>query len=72
MTYSLFCFVLLGLSDHHLDIKEKFCKDMLDLIEKLGVGQCKMKGLLMYELYCCKRERSARQLNGCQESVSVS
>ncbi|CAG9772024.1 unnamed protein product [Ceutorhynchus assimilis] len=39
-----------------LQIKKTICEDLLQLLEKLRCGQSKMRGLLLYELFCCKRE----------------
>ncbi|XP_030755203.1 SET domain-containing protein SmydA-8 [Sitophilus oryzae] len=43
-----------------LDIKEELCKDILFVLNKLQCGQCKLRGLLLYELYCCQREKIQR------------
>ncbi|XP_066256771.1 SET domain-containing protein SmydA-8-like isoform X2 [Euwallacea similis] len=51
-----------------LKIKEDICIDLLNLLEKLQCGQCKMRGLLLYELFCCKRE-GINRLNGTKYVV---
>ncbi|KAK9882546.1 hypothetical protein WA026_021893 [Henosepilachna vigintioctopunctata] len=43
-----------------LDIKKRFCEDLLKLNEQLRLGNSKMKGLLLYELYLCWIEKSRR------------
>jgi hypothetical protein len=50
------------LSDNLLFVKEKFCKDLLALLETLRLGQCKMRGLLLYEFYRCCNEAKRRQV----------
>ncbi|ERL91523.1 hypothetical protein D910_08853 [Dendroctonus ponderosae] len=54
-----------------LKIKEQICKDILELLEKLRCGQSKMRGLLLYELCCCKRETINRTNNCNQNSIPV-
>ncbi|XP_066138840.1 SET domain-containing protein SmydA-8-like [Euwallacea fornicatus] len=51
-----------------LKIKEDICIDLLNLLEKLQCGQCKMRGLLLYEMFCCKRE-GINRLNGTKHIV---
>ncbi|KAL1494288.1 hypothetical protein ABEB36_009911 [Hypothenemus hampei] len=48
------------LSLEQLRIKEDICQELLLLLEKLRCGQSKMRGLLLYELFCCKREITTR------------
>lgn len=31
--------------------KEQYCLDILAVLEKLGAGECTIKGLLQFELY---------------------
>ncbi|XP_044266901.1 SET domain-containing protein SmydA-8-like [Tribolium madens] len=56
------------LSDEYLTIKDNFCQDLLTLLEALHLGQCKMRGLLLYELYSCYKEHKKRE--GKSASVS--
>ncbi|XP_064213006.1 SET domain-containing protein SmydA-8 [Tribolium castaneum] len=49
------------LSDEYLSLKVNFCRDLLALLELLRLGQCKMRGLLLYELYSCYNEQNNRQ-----------
>ncbi|XP_020707730.2 SET domain-containing protein SmydA-8-like [Athalia rosae] len=44
-----------------LTIKEKYCRDLLSLIKTLKWGECKMKGLISYELYRSLEERDGRE-----------
>ncbi|XP_046736769.1 SET domain-containing protein SmydA-8-like isoform X2 [Diprion similis] len=59
------------LSKDELRIKEKYCRDLLLLIETLKCGECKMKGLISYELYSTLRELNKRQFNE-QNSIEKS
>ena len=45
------------LSEELIDAKTSICKDLLKLLQVLKTGQCKMRGLLLYELYCCLRAK---------------
>ncbi|RZC35988.1 SET domain containing protein [Asbolus verrucosus] len=49
------------LSDSLLYTKEKFCRDLLSLLETLKLGQCKMRGLLLHELCSCYKEMRRRE-----------
>ncbi|XP_046468215.1 SET domain-containing protein SmydA-8 isoform X1 [Neodiprion pinetum] len=51
------------LTKDELSIKEKYCRDLLRLIETLKCGECKMKGLISYELYSTLMELNKRQFN---------
>lgn len=44
---------------------------MLKLLEMLDAGQCKMRGLVLYELLLCKREKMRRGLEEQNEKVLV-
>ncbi|XP_023290628.1 protein msta [Orussus abietinus] len=48
------------LSKMELKFKLNYCKDLLTLLDTLGCGDCKKKGLIMYELYCTIMEERAR------------
>lgn len=56
------------LSNELIDMKEQICREILQLLKKLGAGECKMKGLLLYELMCCHREKLRRRK---QDSLPV-
>ncbi|XP_015114150.1 SET domain-containing protein SmydA-8 [Diachasma alloeum] len=49
------------LTDEELQIKSKYCQDLLDMIEKLQLGDCQLKGFILYELYCTKNEEFSRR-----------
>ncbi|KAJ8973701.1 hypothetical protein NQ317_000753 [Molorchus minor] len=40
--------------------KKKFCEDILRLLKQLRTGQCKMRGLLLFELFECLEEIKSR------------
>ncbi|KAI4502960.1 hypothetical protein M0802_002004 [Mischocyttarus mexicanus] len=48
------------LSDAELAIKSSFCVDLLSILNTLGSGQCRKRGLLLYELYCTIKEQLRR------------
>ncbi|KOC67641.1 Protein msta, isoform A [Habropoda laboriosa] len=48
------------LTDTELDIKAKYCNDLLSVIDALNCGDCKKRGLLLYELYCTNLEKIKR------------
>ncbi|XP_050307381.1 SET domain-containing protein SmydA-8-like [Anthonomus grandis grandis] len=52
------------LTEEMLKIKETLCLDLLGLLEQLRCGKSKMRGLLLYELFCCKRESNTRASKG--------
>ncbi|KAJ8935853.1 hypothetical protein NQ318_016872 [Aromia moschata] len=43
-----------------LYVKKKFCEDIVSLLEKLRTGMCKMRGLVLFELYECSQELNSR------------
>lgn len=45
-----------------LELKKRLCREMLQLLETLGAGQCRMRGLLLYELHCTLMELRQRRL----------
>lgn len=49
------------LADDHLRFKEETCLEILKLLEMLDAGQCKMRGLVLFELFCCRREKNRRK-----------
>ncbi|XP_011306058.1 protein msta, isoform B [Fopius arisanus] len=49
------------LTDEELQIKSKYCQDLLDVINELQLGDCQMKGFILYELYCTKNEQLSRK-----------
>ncbi|KAF5279280.1 hypothetical protein FQR65_LT15439 [Abscondita terminalis] len=49
------------LSAELVNEKEKICRELLNLLETLRAGSNKMRGLLLYELYCCLREKQKRE-----------
>ncbi|KAI4466212.1 set and mynd domain containing arthropod-specific member 4 isoform a [Holotrichia oblita] len=50
------------LSLEYLERKEAICRELLELLSRIKVGQCKMRGLLLYELYLCQQEKERRGL----------
>ncbi|KAK5646515.1 hypothetical protein RI129_004979 [Pyrocoelia pectoralis] len=48
------------LTDELLREKEDMCRELLKLLEMLRAGQNKMRGLILYELYCCLQEWNRR------------
>lgn len=54
-----------------LMVKKDFCKDILLLLEKIRVGQCKIRGLLMFELYLCIEEIKRRENNNVSIANSL-
>ncbi|XP_076223669.1 SET domain-containing protein SmydA-8 isoform X2 [Nomia melanderi] len=48
------------LSVAELDTKAKYCKDLLSVLKTLNCGDCKKKGLILYELYCTNMEKMKR------------
>lgn len=52
-------------------MKESFCEELLNVFEKLGAGKCKLRGLLLYELFCCKREQNRRRKDVSENELEV-
>ncbi|XP_076642328.1 SET domain-containing protein SmydA-8 [Halictus rubicundus] len=48
------------LTDAELDVKAKCCKDLLSILNTMNCGDCKKKGLILYELYCTNMEKMKR------------
>ncbi|XP_076687104.1 SET domain-containing protein SmydA-8 isoform X2 [Andrena cerasifolii] len=48
------------LTDAELDTKWKFCNDLLSVLNILNCGDCKKRGLILYELYCTNVEKMKR------------
>ncbi|XP_067004060.1 SET domain-containing protein SmydA-8 [Anabrus simplex] len=48
------------LSDTILAYKEALCREMLQLVETLRAGQCRLRGLYLYELHCTLAEKARR------------
>lgn len=46
-----------------LDLKLKLCDNILTLLQKLDTGQCKMRGLLLFEKYQCLEEIKRKENN---------
>ncbi|XP_072380487.1 SET domain-containing protein SmydA-8-like isoform X1 [Diabrotica undecimpunctata] len=44
-----------------LTLKKQFCEDILELLLKLRLGLCKIRGLLLYEVYMCDKEIKLRE-----------
>nr|CAI5861008.1 unnamed protein product [Callosobruchus analis] len=44
-----------------LILKKRFCRDIIEILVKLKVGLCKIKGLLLYEIYLCSEEIKKRK-----------
>lgn len=51
------------LGDDLINIKIKYSNDILTILQKLDTGQCKMRGLLLYELFQCYEELKRRKKN---------
>ncbi|CAK9798330.1 SET domain-containing protein SmydA-8, isoform B [Anthophora plagiata] len=49
-----------ALTDAELDIKAKYCNDLLSVLDTLNCGDCKKRGLILYELYCTNLEKIKR------------
>ncbi|XP_044728933.1 SET domain-containing protein SmydA-8-like [Chrysoperla carnea] len=49
------------LSDHLLEYKEKLCREIINIVEVLQLGENKMKGFLLQELYLTLMEKSQRR-----------
>nr|CAD7197179.1 unnamed protein product [Timema douglasi] len=52
----------LELSEESLKQKEDLCHQLLELLDKLQAGDCRLKGLLLYELSCTLIEKRRRSL----------
>ncbi|XP_015607741.1 protein msta-like [Cephus cinctus] len=50
------------LTDQELEIKREYCKDLIHTLDILGCGDCKKKGLILYELYCTNLEIHKRSM----------
>ncbi|OAD59833.1 Protein msta, isoform A [Eufriesea mexicana] len=48
------------LSDNELDMKANYCNDLLSMLDVLNCGDCKKRGLILYELYCTNLEKMKR------------
>ncbi|CAH2016986.1 unnamed protein product [Acanthoscelides obtectus] len=44
-----------------LNLKKSFCCDILLVLQKLKVGMCEIRGLLLYEMYLCIEEINKRK-----------
>nr|XP_023023428.1 protein msta-like [Leptinotarsa decemlineata]XP_023023437.1 protein msta-like [Leptinotarsa decemlineata]XP_023023444.1 protein msta-like [Leptinotarsa decemlineata] len=53
-----------------LKLKREYCQNILDLLKKLKIGQCHLRGLLLYEAYLCLEEMKLRQSSNVDEKVS--
>lgn len=43
-----------------MDTKASYCNDLLSILDVLNCGDCKKKGLILYELYCTNLEKFKR------------
>ncbi|XP_022914400.2 SET domain-containing protein SmydA-8-like [Onthophagus taurus] len=59
------------LAENLLCYKEEICKDLLELLKLLKTGMCKMRGLLLYELYQCGKEKIKRKHTENQEEINA-
>nr|CAH7726819.1 unnamed protein product [Callosobruchus chinensis] len=50
-----------------LILKKRFCRDIIGILEKLKVGLCKIKGLLLYEIYLCSEEIDRRKVEDVEK-----
>ncbi|XP_076162828.1 SET domain-containing protein SmydA-8 [Ptiloglossa arizonensis] len=48
------------LTDAELDVKCKYCNDLLTILDLLNCGDCKKRGLVLYELYRTNVEKIKR------------
>ncbi|XP_066992013.2 SET domain-containing protein SmydA-8 [Anabrus simplex] len=48
------------LTDCMLTHKESLCRELLELVRLLGAGQCKLRGIFLYELHCTLMEKLRR------------
>lgn len=62
---------LADLTKNQLSLKESLCEELLNIFEKLGAGKCKLRGLLLYELFCCKREQNRRKKGVPENDLEV-
>lgn len=62
-------FYFLELPENYLQFKEEVCLEILKVLEMLDAGQCKMRGLILYELLLCKREKIRRGIADQNEEV---
>ena len=44
-----------------LGLKIQYCRDILDIVHTLKLGESKLKGLMLYELHCCFKEIARRE-----------
>ncbi|KAF7997030.1 hypothetical protein HCN44_005307 [Aphidius gifuensis] len=51
------------LTEKELELKEKYCYDLLDIMDHLNLGDHQKKGLILYELYCTINEKLRRDKN---------
>ncbi|KAJ6637188.1 SET domain-containing protein SmydA-8, isoform B [Pseudolycoriella hygida] len=40
---------------NHCELVEKYCLDVLQLLEKLQAGECTLKGIIQYKLFQCRQ-----------------
>ncbi|XP_014295676.1 SET domain-containing protein SmydA-8 [Microplitis demolitor] len=52
-----------NLSDRELELKAQYCNELIEILDKLGCGDCQKKGLIFNELYCTKKEQLLRKVN---------
>ncbi|XP_037044408.1 SET domain-containing protein SmydA-8-like [Bradysia coprophila] len=50
------------LTDEQLHYKAKYCNDLISTLDQLTCGDSQKKALILYELYCTKREQLQRKL----------
>ncbi|XP_039281225.1 SET domain-containing protein SmydA-8 [Nilaparvata lugens] len=48
------------LSDEHLKVKEKICRDLLSVMDKLKIGNTRLKGLNVFDLHLTLGEKMRR------------
>ncbi|RZF39016.1 hypothetical protein LSTR_LSTR008606 [Laodelphax striatellus] len=48
------------LSDEHLKVKEKMCRDLLSVMDKLKIGNTRLKGLNVFDLHQTLSEKMRR------------
>uniref|UniRef100_A0A6P7GI69 SET domain-containing protein SmydA-8-like n=1 Tax=Diabrotica virgifera virgifera TaxID=50390 RepID=A0A6P7GI69_DIAVI len=49
-----------------LTLKKQFCEDILELLLKLRLGLCKIRGLLLYEIYMCDKEINLKKVGNSE------
>ncbi|KAG7208523.1 hypothetical protein KM043_014742 [Ampulex compressa] len=59
------------LSESELNTKFNYCNDLLATLDILNCGDCKKKGLILYELYCTNLEKMKRLQQQNEEQGTI-